>query len=386
MIKSNQIIEKSKCIVIKIGTALVAERDGTGLKNAWLSALAQDVSTLVSKGKNVVIVSSGAVALGRKAMGIGLNMPPSSIPLEMKQAASAVGQYHLFDGYHKAFAQESLPLAQVLITMSETENRRMHLNARATLQALMARGIIPVINENDTISTGEIRFGDNDRLAARVAQMIEADTVLLLSTTDGLYTANPDTDPQAVHIPYVSVIDDTHLGMAGDAIAGLSTGGMKSKIEAAMTATRSGIHMIIANGCMPHALGGLMSKSAPRSTVFQAQGTIRNARKRWIGAHLRPKGIVILDDGAVSALKSGKSLLPIGVKSIEGDFERGDIVEIKNLAGKKLGMGISAYAAGDALKIIGQKSDALEGILGYVGRQELIHRNDMALDFYGDSQ
>jgi len=373
-------LETSDIIVIKIGTALVVDGQAA-VKSSWLSALAQDIKPLISLHKKIVIVSSGAVALGRKAMGIALDVPPKSIPLEKKQAASAVGQYYLFDAYHRAFQAEGLQLAQVLLTMSDTENRRMHLNARATLNALLERGIIPVINENDTISTGEIRFGDNDRLASRVAQMIEAQSVILLSTTEGLYTANPDTHPDAIHLPLIETLSEEHISMAGDAVAGLSTGGMKSKIEAAMTATRAGIHMIIANGRAEHALKAILEDITTRTTLFKAQGTDQNARKRWIGAHLRPKGTIIVDAGAITALKNGKSLLPIGVKTVKGTFERGDAVEIQTLEGKKLGLGLSAYNAADAQKIIGQNSERIAEILGYAGRSELIHRNDMALSF-----
>lgn len=378
---TRRILEEAGTLVIKIGTALVAEPDGSGVKADWLAALAQDVRALGSSlpGRRIVIVSSGAVALGRKTMNIPLGVAPRSIPLEKKQAASAVGQYHLFHGYHEAFSKAGLPLAQVLLTMSETENRRMHLNARATLNALMDSGVIPVINENDTISTGEIRFGDNDRLAARVAQMIEADCVLLLSTTDGLYTANPDLDPNAVHIPVIESLSDEHAKMAGEAIPGLSTGGMKSKVEAAISATRSGIHLIIAKGTEKHALSRVLKDEETRTTLFLASSTPQNARKKWIQAHLRPKGSLFLDEGAVQALKNGKSLLPVGVKRIDGAFERGDVVEIRTPDGKKLGMGLAAYNAEDALKIIGQPSEKIEAIVGYAGRSELVHRNDLVL-------
>jgi glutamate 5-kinase len=372
-------ISGSKLVVLKIGTALVAQADGAGVKAEWLEALAQDVKALTQAGKKIVIVSSGAVALGRKALGITLNARPSSIPLEKKQAASAVGQYHLFDGYYRAFAKVDVPLAQVLITMSETENRRMNLNARATLTTLLEAGIIPVINENDTISTGEIRFGDNDRLAARVAQMIGADLVILLSTTDGLYTANPDIDPKAEHIALVDRLGDEHAAMAGEAIPGLSTGGMKSKVEAAVSATGAGVSLVIARGTDNHALRAVCDDPSTRSTLFPARESAQSARKKWIGAHLRPKGAIIVDDGAISALKSGKSLLPVGVKSIEGAFERGDVVEIRSLSGVKLGMGITAYNAPDAAKIAGKSSKQIAEIVGYAGRDELVHRNDLAL-------
>lgn len=377
--KIQQVIDGAEIIVVKVGTALVVSTSDNTIKSNWLNALADDIKVLVEFGKHVVIVSSGAVALGRKALGIDLKTAPKAIPLEKKQAASAVGQYHLFHNYHAAFAGQDLKLAQVLLTMSETENRRMHLNARATLNTLLEAGIIPVINENDTISTGEIRFGDNDRLAARVAQMIEADCVVLLSTTDGLYTANPDKDPKAVHIPLVATIEDKHLKMAGEAVPGLSTGGMKSKIEAAKAATQAGIHLIIGNGQDDHALKRIIENENCKTTLFTAQTGKKTAKQRWLHAHLRPKGSITLDKGAVAALKSGKSLLPVGVSAIEGVFERGDVVEIKSPEGVRLGMGICAYDDGDARKIIGKNSQEIITILGYAGRSELIHRNDMVL-------
>lgn len=376
--QASQIIEKSNLIVIKIGTALVVDTQTAVVKSDWLAALAQDVQVLKQRGKKIVIVSSGAVALGRSAMGISLKDRPSSIPLEIKQAASAVGQYHLFNAYQQAFAQMEITLAQVLLTMSETENRRMHLNARATLWALLERGIIPVINENDTVSTGEIRFGDNDRLAARVAQMIEAQSIILLSTTDGLYTANPDTDPKAHFIPLVERISQEHIQMAGEAIPGLSTGGMKSKLQAAQSAAQAGMALIISKGIADHALKALQDPVTP-ATVFIPSDSVQNARKRWIGSHLKPKGSVRIDTGAASALQSGKSLLPVGVRSIEGVFERGDIVEIQDITGLKLGMGVIAYGSVEAAKILGLSSDKIAEIVGYEGRSELIHRNDLVL-------
>jgi glutamate 5-kinase len=264
--------------------------------------------------------------------------------------------------------------------MSETENRRMHLNARATLNELTVHGIIPVINENDTISTGEIRFGDNDRLAARVAQMIGADAVILLSTTDGLYTANPDKDKAAAHIPVIETITDEHHKMAGEAIPGMSTGGMKSKVEAARAAVAAGVHLVVADGRQNHALKALYEDKSARTSLFLAGNNKKSAKKGWIGSHLAPKGAFIVDDGALSALQSGKSLLPVGVQKVEGAFERGDIVEIYSMERQKLGMGVSAYSANDAQKIIGKNSAEIVEILGYAGRSELIHRNDMVLN------
>ncbi len=374
------ILENSKLIVIKIGSVLVRGNALDQANQPWMDALAQDIRTLRDQGKKVILVSSGGVALGRKALNIASNISPSSIPLAKKQAASAVGQYHLFNGYFKAFEKQGITTAQVLLTMSETENRRMNLNARETLHTLLESGIVPIINENDTVSTEEIRFGDNDRLSVRVAQMTLADTVVILSTTDGLYTDNPDINPQAEHIPFIDGLTDEHTEMAGDAIAGLSTGGMKSKIEAASAATKYGINLIIADGQDSHALSHLYDNQTKKSTLFAAQKCDNNARKIWLGAHMNPKGSVSIDDGALSALNSGKSLLPVGVKSVSGDFKRGDVIEIKTLSGDKIGMGISAYNADDARRIIGVNSSEIHEILGYIGRSELIHRNDMVME------
>lgn len=372
-----EIIKQSELIVIKIGSVLVTDESKEKVRLSWIESLAQDVKDWQAQGKKVVIVSSGAIALGRSALGISKSMPPSKIPLEQKQAASAVGQFHLFAAYFQTFSALGLQAAQVLLTMSETENRRMHLNAKATLLTLLDKNIVPIINENDTISTGEIRFGDNDRLSVRVAQMIEADLVMLLSTTDGLYTADPTKDKKAKHIPLVESIGPEHIKMAGDAVPGLSTGGMKSKIEAAASATRGGIALLIANGVENHPLRRLNGEI--RASIFLAQESKANARTRWLQAHLSPKGSVFVDEGALKALKSGKSLLPIGVKKTEGDFIRGDAVHIRTMEGKILGMGLIAYSTEEAQKIIGKASDKIPQILGHEGREELIHRNDMAL-------
>ncbi len=373
------LIQNAQTIVIKVGSVLIREAAEDKIREDWFAALAADVKTLMDQGKRVIIVSSGGVALGRTALGIAHNTPPALIPLEQKQAASAVGQYHMFAAYFKALQVEKLTAAQVLLTMSETENRRMHLNARETLYTLFGKNIVPVINENDTVSTGEIRFGDNDRLAVRVAQMVEADLVILLSTIDGLYTADPTRDTQAQHIPVVEKINDEHVTMAGEAIPGLSTGGMKSKIEAALSATKVGIPLVITNGMPPHILGDLCADKA-RSTIFKATGDKKNARKTWISSHLSPKGKIYVDQGAGEALLKGKSLLPIGVTRIEGAFTRGDIVKIYNADGQELGTGLAGYNAEDAKKIAGCQSSEIEQALGYLGRKELVHRNDMVLN------
>lgn len=370
------LLHAADSIVIKIGSALI--RDEKGVRSDWFAALAADIKALRDAGKQIVLVTSGGIALGRGAMGIASDMPPSKIPLALKQAASAVGQYHMYHAYTQALAGHGLQSAQVLLTMGETENRRMHLNARETLSALLERGIIPVINENDTVSTEEIRFGDNDRLAVRVAQMISADAVILLSTVDGLYTANPDIDPAAEHVPVIEAITDAHIAMAGDALPGLSTGGMQSKMQAAMSAVAGGVSLAIANGVAVGGLGALMDGRA-RCSVFVPVESKASARKTWIAAHLNPRGRVFVDDGAVGALNKGGSLLPVGVISVSGAFERGDIVTVHDAEGDQIGIGVSSYSADHARMIAGQRSDAIETVLGFVGRKELIHRNDLIL-------
>ncbi|GJL84758.1 MAG: glutamate 5-kinase [Micavibrio sp.] len=360
-------LKNSKRIVIKIGSALLINETHEELNQEWIDSLAKKIHTLNKSGKEIVIVSSGAVAMGRKALGIPFDIAPGNIRLEQKQAASAVGQPLVFNGYQKAFEQLGMCVAQVLLTMSTTESRRMHLNARETLQALLNKNIIPVINENDTVLTQEIRFGDNDSLAVRVAQMMEADTVLLLSSTEGLHTADPNTNPDAEHISLVEEITDEYIKMAGDALPGPSTGGMKSKIEAAQAATRAGISLIIARE-----LDG-------KCTLFKAQDNAPNARKRWIATHMKPKGSVTIDDGALKALQDGKSLLPIGVKSVEGSFERGDVIKVLGHNRNEVAMGISAYSSKDTSMIMGQKKEWVHTLQGYLGRDELIHRNDLVL-------
>ncbi len=371
------LIRDSKLIIVKIGSALLVDGE-KGVRQGWLAALAEDVLTLKKSGKSVLIVTSGSIALGRKTMGIDHNAPSSSIPLELKQGAAAIGQIALMQAYINVFAMHGVNVAQILLTPSDTENRRSHLNARATIHALLDKGLIPIINENDTVSTAEIRFGDNDRLASRVAQMIGADLVIQLSTTDGLYTADPRVDSSATHIPLVEKLSAKYFDMAGDALAGPSTGGMKSKMEAARIATESGVHMMIAKGDVPHALKAACEGA--RATIFLASDQPRTARKRWILAHVKPKGTIYLDDGACKALLSGKSLLPAGVKKIEGEYDRGDAVKICNLSGTTLGIGISAYEADSTRKIAGRKSTEIPEILGYSRGDELIHRDDLVLN------
>ncbi len=373
-----KLIHTSRVIVIKIGSALLVDPE-SGVKKAWLSALAEDVVALRDQGKSVLIVTSGSIALGRKAMGIDARARPSSIFLELKQGAAAVGQIALMQAYIKAFSTHNVNVAQILLTPSDTENRQSHLNARATIHALMEKKIVPIINENDTVSTSEIRFGDNDRLASRVAQMIGADLLIQLSTTDGLYTADPRLDPDAQHIPLVEKLAEDHYQMAGDAVPGLSTGGMKSKIEAARIATNSGVHMAIAKGTDSHALQKACS-GANRSTLFLATERPRSARKKWILAHVQTVGALYLDDGACNALLSGKSLLPAGVRKIDGQFDRGDVVRICRENGLQIGVGISTYDGDSTRRIAGKKSTDIAAILGYSRGDELIHRDDLVLN------
>ncbi len=378
-INTQSFLKDAETIVIKIGSAILANGETGMVNQGWLETFVDDVRILRDMDKRVVIVSSGAVALGRNDIGIASDQRPSDIPLELKQAAASVGQFYLFNAYFDELKKDDMKAAQILLTMSETEDWRMHLNARETLTTLLDRGIIPIINENDTISTGEIRFGDNDKLAVRVGQMVEADIVVLMSTTDGLYRANPDEDPNAPFIPLVKTITENHVNIAGDAVAGLSTGGMKSKIEAAISATRAGIHLVITDGVSNNSLKALLEDTDKKNTLFTAEENRANARKTWIQSHLNPRGSLVVDEGAEKALDSGNSLLPIGIQSIDGEFDRGDVVLIKNSFEETIGIGISAFPSNEVFMIIGRRSEDIPMILGYAGRTEVIHRNDLVL-------
>ncbi len=363
----------AKRIVVKIGSALLVDR-GTGrLRATWLNALGDDVAALAASGKDLVLVSSGAIALGRHVLGL----PTGPLELEQSQAAAAVGQISLAAAYREVFAARGLSVAQVLLTLGDTEERRRYLNARRTIDTLIAHKCIPVVNENDTVATTEIRYGDNDRLSARVASMITADCLVLLSDIDGLYTAPPGSRPDAVRLDEVRAITPEIEAMAGDAGSELSRGGMKTKVEAGRIALGSGIHMVIASGKTLHPLRQLV-EGAP-CTWFIASADPVAARKRWIAGQLEPAGAVHVDAGAEKALLSGKSLLPAGVSKIEGTFNRGDAVVIKSAKGMELGRGLIAYDADEARQIVGKKSAEIEKILGHAGRAELIHRDDMAL-------
>ncbi len=376
--RADTLIESSNRIVIKIGSAILTDEKSGAVRQEWLASLAQDIAELIKQGKEIVIVSSGAIALGRKALGLSYTSRPSSIPLEKKQAAAALGQVKISEAYTQAFVPYDLQTALVLLSPKDTEDRQSHLNARATLFTLMENKAITIINENDTVSTVEIRFGDNDRLAARVAQMIEADLLIQLSTIDGLYTADPKIEKTVQHIPLVAEMNNDLLKMAGDAPAGLSTGGMKSKLEAARIAMGAGVHMLIASGRKNNPLSRL-SKEGVKSTVFKASEKPLNARKRWISSHLKAEGHLIIDEGAVSALKLGKSLLPAGVVKVDGNFKFGDPVEIRDKAGHKQAFGLVGYSANEARLILGCQSSDICDLLGYSRGSELVHRYNLVL-------
>ena len=361
-------------IVVKIGSALLADR-ATGKLNAeWLSSLMDDVAALAKSGKDIVLVSSGAIALGRHT----LKLPKGPLELEQSQAAAAVGQISLAHAYQEMAQARGLIAAQILLTLGDTEERRRYLNARHTIEKLLGLKAIPVVNENDTVATTEIRYGDNDRLSARVASMVSADCLVLLSDVDGLYTAPPNDDPNAKHIPLVTEITPEIEAMAGDAGTELSKGGMKTKVEAGKIALGAGTNMVITTGKIMHPLKAI--SDGAKVTWFLAKSDPVTAKKRWIAGQLEPAGQITIDAGAEKALLSGKSLLPAGVTRVEGDFDRGDAVIIRATDGRELGRGLIAYTKSDAARIIGKKSSAISEIVGYEGPDTLIHRDDMALN------
>jgi glutamate 5-kinase len=360
-------------IVVKIGSALLADRATGTLKRDWLASLVADVADLVRQGKQVVLVSSGSIALGRHKLGL----PKGPLELEQSQAAASVGQISLAHAYQELAATSGLTVAQILLTLGDTEQRQRYLNARHTIETLLELGAIPVVNENDTVATAEIKYGDNDRLSARVAGMVSADCLVLLSDIDGLYTAPPNDHPDATHIPLVTEITPEIEAMAGDAGTELSKGGMKTKVEAGRIALGAGTNLVITTGKVMHPLRAIGEGS--RVTWFLAKQDPVTARKRWISGQLEPRGTLYVDAGAEAALAAGKSLLPAGVTRAEGTFERGDAVVIRGADGRELGRGLASYAQPDAVRILGRKSSEIADILGFEGGPELIHRNDMAL-------
>jgi glutamate 5-kinase len=360
-------------VVVKIGSALVVEEKTATPRDAWLASVAADVAAMRARGVEVVIVSSGAIALARRVLGL----TRKRLKLEEKQAAAAVGQIRLAGAWEKALAAHGLPAAQLLLTLEDSEDRRRYLNARATLGTLLELGCIPVINENDTVATAEIRFGDNDRLAARVAEMIAADALVLLSDIDGLYTADPKRDPAAAHLPVIGQLTDEIMAMGGDPPPGYSSGGMRTKLIAARIATGAGCAMAIALGNRDNPLRAM--EEGARCTWFLPSPEGRTSRKRWIAGSLAPLGALVVDAGAARALARGSSLLPAGVRGVEGSFHRGDPVSVRDAEGRELARGLSAYDAEDASRIAGHRSEEIEAILGWRGRDEVVHRDDLVL-------
>ncbi|HEX2529111.1 MAG TPA: glutamate 5-kinase [Geminicoccus sp.] len=359
-------------LVVKVGSSLLVQPDGN-VRKSWVDSLTSDLRRLRMRDTEVIVVSSGAIALGRRVLGL----PAGTLPLEQKQAAAAVGQIRLAAAWADSLAVHDLPAAQILLTLDDTEARRRYLNARSTFAALLAQGAVPVVNENDTVATSEIRFGDNDRLSARVAVMASAETLVLLSDVDGLYTADPRRSPDAGHIPVVDEITPEIEAMAGGAGTAVGTGGMVSKLVAARIATRAGCSVVLTRGDSLHPLNA--AEEGARSTLFRAKASPHGARKHWIAAALGVSGVVVVDEGAARALLAGSSLLPAGVRSVEGRFERGDAVLIRSLDGRDVAKGLIAYDAEDAVKIVGLRSHDIERTLGYRGRDELIHRDDLVL-------
>ncbi len=361
-----------KRIVIKIGSALLVDRK-SGLKKAWLDSVCEDIAALRKAGVEVLVVSSGAIAMGRTV----LDLPSGILKLEESQAAAAVGQIALARAWTESLSFHSIIAGQILLTLGDTEERRRYLNGRETMNQLLRLGAVPIINENDTVATTEIRYGDNDRLAARVATMVGADLLVLLSDIDGLYTAPPHLDPDAKLIEEIPAITPEIDAMAGGPASELSRGGMRTKIDAGKIATSAGCAMIIASGKPDHPLA--LIEAGGRHSWFTASGNPSTARKTWIAGKLQPAGRIRVDEGAEKALFSGKSLLPAGVKALEGDFTRGDTVAIVTMSGTEIARGLSAYDADEARQILGKKSSEIAEILGYAGRSAMVHRDDLVM-------
>jgi glutamate 5-kinase len=360
-------------IVIKVGSSLLVDSKGGRLDHAWLATLAEDIAQLHADGRDLLVVSSGAIALGRAVLGLAAG----ALKLEDSQAAAAVGQISLARTWSEVLGRHGITAGQVLVTLQDTEERRRYLNARSTIGKLLEWRAVPVINENDTVATNEIRYGDNDRLAARVATMASADLLVLLSDVDGLYDAPPAGNAQAKLVPLVERITPAIEAMAGAAGSQLSRGGMATKIEAGRIATHAGTHMVIASGRLAHPLAAIARGS--RCTWFLTAANPVTARKKWIAGTLEPKGSLSIDAGAVAALRSGKSLLPAGVLRVEGSFARGDAVVIRGPDGAEVGRGLVAYDADDAAKIRGRPSADILSILGFGGRTAMVHRDDLVM-------
>ncbi len=365
---------QARRVVVKIGSSLLFDADRRAVAADWLASLAADIADLRRQGREVIIVSSGAVALGRGRLNL------STSRLQDKQAAAAVGQTLLMHAWEEALAPHDLMAGQVLLTRDDTERRRRWLNGRATLEALLAHGVVPVVNENDTVATEEIRYGDNDRLAARAAQLGRADLLILLSDVDGLYTADPRRDPDARHLPLIERLTPGVLAMASgaNAQAGVGTGGMATKLAAAQIAASAGCATLIASGLTDHPLKAVLDGA--RASLILAPATPLAAWKQWIAGSVAPGGALTLDAGAVAALRAGKSLLPSGVVAVSGDFGKGDSVRLNGPDGARLGVGLASYAADEIALIRGRHSDAIESLLGYRGPSVVIHRDDLVLE------
>lgn len=366
-------LEDFRRVVIKVGSALLVDRAAGRLRHAWLAALAEDIADLHARGVDVLVVSSGSIALGRTVLGL----PPGPLRLEESQGAASVGQITLARHWAEALGHHGIVAGQILVTPQDTEERRRYLNARATVQKLLEMRAVPVVNENDTVATSEIRYGDNDRLAARVATMIDADVLVLFSDIDGLYTAPPKVDPDARHLAVVDRITPEIEAMAGGPASELSRGGMRTKVEAAKIAASGGTHLIIADGRGKNPLNAV--RAGARCTWFLSGSTPTAARKTWIAGSLEPRGTLTIDPGAAKALRGGASLLPVGVRAIEGNFSRGDAVMIRDAEGHPLGRGLVAYDSAEAALIIGHPSARIPELLNYPGRAWMVHRDDLAL-------
>jgi glutamate 5-kinase len=364
---------QARRIVVKVGSALLVDQETGRLNRSWLEALVEDLLRLRKRGQQVILVSSGAIALGRRQLGLA----KGALRLEESQAAAAVGQIRLAHAYKELLEGNDVTVAQVLLTLEDSERRRRYLNARATLETLLALGALPVINENDTVATAEIRYGDNDRLAARVAQMSGSDCLVLLSDVEGLFTSDPNRDSKAQFIQQVRQITPEIEAMAGSSASAVGSGGMTTKIMAAKIAVAAGCHMCIAAGQYKHPVRRV--EEGARCTWFVPHATPVAARKQWIAGTLKPAGAVTIDPGALRALREGKSLLPAGVVAARGSFERGDTVSVFSTDGGEVARGIVAYSDVDTARIMGRKSSEIEGILGFRGRDELIHRDDLVI-------
>jgi glutamate 5-kinase len=373
MMSARERLAHARRLIVKVGSALLVDGSRGEIRANWLSSLVSDIASLKERGRQIIVVSSGAIALGRRRLGLA----SGALKLEQSQAAAAVGQIALANAWAEALARENVTAAQILLTLNDTEERRRYLNARSTLTTLLEQGAVPVINENDTVATSEIRYGDNDRLAARVSSMISADCLILLSDVDGLYTAEPGT-AGAERLPVIEELTPEIEAMAGrSALGGMGSGGMITKIEAAKIALAAGAHMIIASGGVLHPLRAVMEGGA--CTLFLSRASPLASRKRWIQGALVSSGKLFIDEGAAAALKAGRSLLPAGLRRIEGGFGRGDAVRIMTENGTEIALGLVAYDAADARKIAGRKSSEIAAILGFSGRDEIVHRDDLVL-------